>query len=64
MHNVSHISILKRYIHDVSHVIDWNVIRVEPEGEFQVVLECILDRRELFLMEPYHRIGESAMEAP
>ena len=26
VHNVFHVSILKRYVHDVSHVIDWNVI--------------------------------------
>ena len=36
VHNVFHISILKRYVHYVSHVIDWNVIQVEPEGKFQV----------------------------
>ena len=26
VHNVFHVSILKIYVHDVSHVIDWNVI--------------------------------------
>ena len=26
VHNVFHVSIMKRYVHDVSHVIDWNVI--------------------------------------
>ena len=26
VHNVFHVSILKRYVHDVSHVIEWNVI--------------------------------------
>ena len=26
VHHVFHISILKRYIHDATHVIDWNVI--------------------------------------
>ena len=41
--NVFHIFILKRYVHDVSHVIDWNVIQVEPKGEFR--LERILDKR-------------------
>ena len=49
VHNVFHVSILKIYVDDVSHVIDWNVIHVEPEGEFQVGLEPILDRRELLL---------------
>ena len=26
VNNVFHVSILKRYVHDVSHEIDWNVI--------------------------------------
>ena len=30
-------------------MIDWNVIQVEPEGEFQVGLERILDRRKTLL---------------
>ena len=49
IHNVFHISILKKYVHDVTHVIDWNVIQVEPEGDFQVEPYCILDKREFFL---------------
>ena len=49
VHNVFHISILKIYVPYVSHVIYWNVIQVEPEGEFQVGLERILDGRELLL---------------
>ena len=40
---------MKTYVHDVSHVIDWNVIQVEPEGEFQMGPECILGRKELLL---------------
>ena len=49
VHNLFHVSILKIYVHDVSHVIDWNVIQVEPEGEFQVGPEHVLDRREILL---------------
>ena len=49
IHNVFHVSILKKYIHDVTHVIDWNVIQVEPERDFLVELDCILDKREMFL---------------
>ena len=36
IHNLFHISTLKKYVHDATHVIDWNVIQVEPEGDFQV----------------------------
>lgn len=32
-HNVFHVSLLKRCIHDPNHIIDWNVIQVEPKGE-------------------------------
>jgi hypothetical protein len=36
IHNVFHVSFLKKYILDGNHVIDWNVIQVEQEGTFQV----------------------------
>jgi hypothetical protein len=45
IHNVFHVSLLKKYIPDANHVIDWNVIQVEQEGAFQVHLVCILDRK-------------------
>ena len=35
-HDVFHISLLKKYIKDVDHVIDWSVLQVEQEGEFQL----------------------------
>ena len=35
IHNVFHISILKKYIHDATHVIDWNVIQVEQKDIFR-----------------------------
>ena len=34
VHNVFHVSLLKKYVHDHNHVIDWNSIQVESEGEF------------------------------
>jgi hypothetical protein len=43
IHNVFHVSLLKKYIPDANHVIDWNVIKVEQEGSFQVNLVHILD---------------------
>jgi hypothetical protein len=45
VHNVLHVSFLKKYIPDANHVIDWNVIQVEQEGAFQVHLVHILDRK-------------------
>jgi hypothetical protein len=45
VHNVFHVSLLKKYILDANHVIDWNVIKVEQEGVLQVHLVHILDRK-------------------
>jgi hypothetical protein len=45
VHNVFHVSFLKKYIPDANHVIDWNVIQVEQEGAFQVQPVRILDRK-------------------
>ena len=49
VHNVFHISVLKKYVHDATHVVNWNVVQVEPEGEFLVEPDCILGRREITL---------------
>ena len=56
VHNGFHVSILKRYIHDATHVINWNVIQVQPEGEFQAGPVSILNRREFLLQN--HTIGQ------
>jgi hypothetical protein len=48
-HNVFHFSLLKKYVHDSNHIIDWSVIQVEPEGEFLPEPQCILDRKETSL---------------
>ena len=44
-HNVLHVSLLKKYVHDPNHVINWDVIEVEPKGEFQIEPMCIIDRK-------------------
>jgi hypothetical protein len=33
-HNVFHVFLLKKHVHDSNHVTYWIVIQVEPEGEF------------------------------
>jgi hypothetical protein len=48
-HNVFHVLLLKKYVHDSNHMIDWFVIQVEPEGEFLPKPQCILDRKETSL---------------
>eukprot|EP00253_Pinus_taeda_P022952 PITA_22952 len=49
VHNVFHVSILKKYVYDPRHVIQWRDIQVEPEGEVLVEPLNILDRREVQL---------------
>jgi len=43
VHNVFHIYLLKKYIHDNSHIIHWKMLQVEPEGGFLKEPLCILD---------------------
>jgi hypothetical protein len=45
IHNVFHVSLLKKYIPNANHVIDWNVIQVEQESAFHVHLVHILDQK-------------------
>ena len=49
IHNVFHISLLNKYIHDSTHIIDRNVVLVEPKGEFEVETLHILDMKELVI---------------
>jgi hypothetical protein len=45
VHNVFHVSLLKKYIHYPTHIIDWNMVQVEPEGNFQAKPLRILYRK-------------------
>ena len=49
IHNVFHISLLRKYVYDYTHIIDCNVVQVEPEGNFQEEPMNILDRKETVL---------------
>lgn len=44
-HNVFHVSLIKKYVHDPNHITNWDVIQVAPEGEFQEEPVCILDKK-------------------
>jgi hypothetical protein len=45
VHNVFHVYLLRKYVHDPNHVIDWHLIQVEIEGDFQVQPVRVLDRK-------------------
>jgi hypothetical protein len=34
VHNLFHVSLLKKYVHGPNHVIDWPLIQIETEGDF------------------------------
>ena len=44
-HDVFHVSLVKRYVHDPNHVINWDGVQVEPEGEFRIEPMRILGRK-------------------
>ena len=48
-HNVFHISVLKKYVHDATHLVNWNDVQMEPKGDFLVEPDCILGQREITL---------------
>ena len=56
VHNVFHISELKRYVHDATHVINWNHVQVDPKEDFLVESDCILNKREILFLN--HSIGQ------
>jgi hypothetical protein len=45
VHNVFHVSLLKKYVLETNHIIDWTVIQVENKGDFRVEPVHILDRK-------------------
>ena len=44
-HNVFHVSLLKKYVHDPNHIIDSNVIQADHKGELQVEHVCVLNKK-------------------
>ena len=49
IHNVFHTSLLKKYVYDTKHVIDWSLLHVELKGDFVPEPLYILDKREVHL---------------
>jgi len=48
-HNLFHVSFLNKYVHDYNHFIEWILIQVDLEGEFQPKPQCISRRIETML---------------
>jgi hypothetical protein len=45
VHNLFQVSLLKKYVPNPKHIINWNVIQVEHEGDLRVEPICILDQK-------------------
>ena len=49
VHEVFHISMLRRYTPNPAHVVDWGAIEVDMEGTFEEGPVCIMDSRDQVL---------------
>ena len=49
VHEVFHVSMLRKYTPDPDHVVDWGQIEVDTDGTFEEGLVCILDSRDQVL---------------
>ena len=49
VHEVFHVSMLRKYTPDPAHVVDWGQIEVDTYGTFEEGLVCILDNRDQVL---------------
>ena len=49
VHEVFHVSILRRYTLDPAHVVDWGQIEIDTDGTFEEGRVCIVDSRDRVL---------------
>ena len=49
VHEVFHVSMLRRYTHDPAHVVDWGKIEVDTDGTFEEGPVRIMDSRDQVL---------------
>ena len=56
VHEVFHVSMLRRYTPDPAHVVDWGQIEVETDGTFEEGPVCILDSRDKVLRRKTGRL--------
>ena len=49
VHEVFHVSMLRRYTPDPAHVVDWGQIKIDTDGTFEEGPVCIVDSRDQVL---------------
>ena len=55
-HEVFHVSMLRRYTPDPTHVVDWGEIEVDTDGTFEEGPVCIMDSRDQVLQRKAVRL--------
>ena len=63
VHEVFHISTLRKYTLDPSHVVDWGQIEVDTDGTFEEGPVCIVDSRDKVFATQGREASEGTMEA-
>ena len=56
VHEVFHVSMIRRYTPDPAHVVDWREIEVDTDGTFEEGPVCILDSRDQVLRHKTMRL--------
>ena len=56
VHEVFHVSMLRKYTPDPAHVVDWGQIEVDTDGTFEEEPVCILDSRDKVLRRKIVRL--------
>ena len=56
VHEVFHVSMLRKYTSDPAHVVDWGQIEVDIDGTFEEGPVCILDSRDQVLLRKTVRL--------
>ena len=56
VHEVFHVSLLRRYTLDLAHVVDWGEIEVDTDGTFEKGPMCIMDSRDQVLRRKTMRL--------
>ena len=56
VHEVFHVSMLRRYTPDPAHVVDWGEIEVDTDGTFEEGPVCIMDSRDQVLRRKTMRL--------
>ena len=72
VHEVFHVSMLRKYTPDLAHLVDWGQIEVDTDGTYEEGPVCIIDSRDQVLRRKtvrlvrvlwkHYRVEESTLE--